>query len=299
MRQPDQPYQPPPSGVERWPQGPGLPDAPSGASEWWLPADRLLSFGELWQFSLRLIAACFGPIALLFLFVRLPVNLANVYFEMHAIRNKDDDSIITDEELIPMIVFGIIGIATSLTILFAARDRLLENKAADLESLSRRVGHSFWPAITTEFLALIPILLGLVLCLAPGLVALSYFAFTLPAVALRGVRNWAALSYSRRMVRHNWRAVFTRMIVMFLPMVLVVAAYATLLSLSDKELVPEALYADPVIEFAWRMLGAFLVELAFLPWTLATLVLFLNLEAYKQRELQEQDAGEDQSPAID
>ncbi len=133
--------------------------------------------------------------------------------------------------------------------------------------------------LTTEALAFIAVIIGLLLLIVPGIFAALYLAFTLPAAALRDRKIFAAFGYSKDLVSGRGGEVLVRLLAMSVPLIAaaVITIVGSVLLESGELSVPAAMndeFTIAAVSLAWFTL----IDVSYLPLSLAALILFFNLE---------------------
>lgn len=291
MREPDQPYRPSPA------ESSGPDHGGQAHSEtWYIPTERLVTVGELWDLSFRLMFACMVPLAIIVLLIQLPINLLSTYADLYVA--TDDGALLSDSYLFRLISW-MIGIATSLAILFVGRDVLIDGSPGGFEIISSRIAQRFLAALTTDLLMILLVAALFLLLIIPGVIGAVYMSLALPIVALRGRKNTEALRYSKRLVTDHWGDVFTRIIVLAMPVILVIGLIVGFEVANESGQLPEFLHADRSAVLAREILTLTAIDITLAFQTLAGLILFLNLDALKREpETGETSSRSDAKPSI-
>lgn len=162
-----------------------------------------LSFGELLTESINIIKDKFKILVLFSLVFQLPSILYTVFNPI-----SEYSAAMNPAVVMKMLILGLIGIISSIGLLKIVEDSIFQDKQTFGEytafSLKR-----YFPYFITFIVFIAVIGAGTVLFIIPGIIAATYFAFTINAVTLRNMSNpFDAFKYSYNLVKGNGMRVF-------------------------------------------------------------------------------------------
>lgn len=187
---------------------------------------RPLGIGELLDAAFKVCTANFGTLLRVVLFVVVPVQLLSVVILASTMPDdwsassfelsfEEDDEVMTDDEAVTFVVgqgvFVLIVmlmqvLATAACFRAIAQARL--GAEADWRE-SLRFGLRRTPALLwVTFLYGLSVLVGFVLCLAPGVWLAVLFGLATPVLLVEGTGGPGALRRSARLVKDRWWATF-------------------------------------------------------------------------------------------
>jgi len=228
--------------------------------------ERILDYFVLVKLSARLVWRDWAPILGLSLLAAVPVNL---FLLAIGVFEGESPISVAQQYWATGLLEVLIAVVASLGIAKVVSERMEGRQigfGGGLEHALRR----WLPGIGTGLLGNLIAGFLLLLLIVPGLIWLGYYSFTSPIVSLRGCAGSTALDYSKALVRGRWWAVVGRIFVLGAIVFVIMVPIQVAVALAPPW---------PSLSFAAAVLG----DLCYIPATVGTTVLFLNLDAMQRR----------------
>ena len=155
------------------------------------------TIGEILSFSWEIFTKNFKLIASLFLSIYIPLSILSYRITL----KTNEENLV--RELTLNFIIGIIALVASLAVIYVAK-QTIDNKSTNFTESIEFAISKWLPAITTNILMGILLVILFILLIVPGIIFSIYWAFVLPIVALKDIRMMKALDYSKSIVQGRW-----------------------------------------------------------------------------------------------
>jgi len=162
-----------------------------------------LGFGELLSESINIVKDKFKILTIFSLVFQLPAVLYTVFNPV-----SEYSAAMNPGVVMKILILGLISIISSIGLLKIVEDSIFQDKQTfgDYFAFSLK---RYFPYFITLIVFIFVIGSGFILLIIPGVIAITYFAFTVNAVTLRNISNpFDAFKYSYNLVKGNGMRVF-------------------------------------------------------------------------------------------